>query len=152
MSALDTRQALITRFLATTVTGLTVDDIGVGGEFFDPTNKALWAMLSFMPASSQAIGKTTSDVNEDRGIFQVSLFVPANIVDSDITLLTAVDQVRAGFQYNGSTVYNGQTVTVLDANVSGGGSSGKNAGQTNSVGAWYKRDISINYLTFSNRG
>jgi hypothetical protein len=76
MSYLKTRQALVTQFLATTVTGLTINDIETDNEFFDPANKSMWVSLAVIPASSQSIGKAYTDNNEDRGIFQVSLFFP----------------------------------------------------------------------------
>jgi hypothetical protein len=142
MSYLDTRQALITQFLATSVTGLTSDNVASDNEFFDPTNKLLWAMLTVIPATSEAMGKTTVDKNEDRGILQVSIFVAVNTKDRSILSATAVDEVRAGFQYNSNTVYNGQQVDILDITI--------NQGRVTE--AWFQTDISINYLTFSNRG
>jgi hypothetical protein len=142
MSYLNTRQALVTQFLATSVTGLTVADIATDNEFFDPANKSLWAMLTVIPASSDAQGKGSTDTNEDRGIFQVSLFIPVNTKDRSILSATAVDQVRAGFQFNTATVYNGQQVSIQDITV--------NQGRVTE--AWFQTDISINYLTFSNRG
>tara|TARA_R110000764_G_scaffold108688_4_gene194608 strand:- start:1755 stop:2183 length:429 start_codon:yes stop_codon:yes gene_type:complete len=142
MSYLDTRQALVTQFLAASVTGLTVSDIDSGLEFFDPKNKSLWVALTVIPASSEAMAKTTVDKNEDRGIFQVSVFIPVSIKDRAIVAATAVDEIRTGFQYNSSTVYNGQQVDILDITV--------NQGRVTE--AWFQTDISINYLTFSNRG
>jgi hypothetical protein len=142
MSYLDTRQALITQFLATTVTGLTVADIASDNEFFDPANKSIWVMLTVIPASSDAMGKGSTDTNEDRGIFQVSVYIPINIKDRSILAVTAVDEIRAGFQFNTATVYNGQQVSIQDINVN----------QGRPTEAWFQTDISINYLTFSNRG
>ena len=142
MSYLDTKQALITQFLAASVTGLTADDIGYQNKFFDPSNKALWVSLHFIPATSQMMGKTTTDKNEDRGVFQVSVFVPLDNVEYDNVQLQAVDEVLTGFQYNTSTVYNGQQVDILESTVNQGRESE----------SWFQRDVSINYLTFSNRG
>jgi hypothetical protein len=142
MSYLNTRQALVTQFLATTVTGLTVADIASDNEFFDPANKSIWVMLTVIPASSGAMGKGSTDTNEDRGIFQVSVYIPINIKDRSILAVTAVDEIRAGFQFNTSTVYNSQQVTILDTTVN----------QARLSEAWFQTDISINYLTFSNRG
>jgi hypothetical protein len=141
MSYLNTRQALVTQFLATTVTGLTVADIGYDS-FFKPANKLLWVMLTVIPASSNAMGKGSADTNEDRGTFQVSVFIPIKTKDKDIVSATTVDQIRAGFQFNTATVYNGQQVSIQDINV--------NQGRVTE--AWFQTDISINYLTFSNRG
>ena len=142
MSYLKTRQALVTQFLATTVTGLTVNDIATDNEFFDPANKSLWVNLAVIPASSQSIGKAYTDNNEDRGIFQISVFIPVNAKDRSILSATAVDQIRAGFQFNSESVYNGQAVSMQDTTV--------NQGRLSE--AWFQTDISINYLTFSSRG
>ena len=142
MSYLNTRQALVTQFLATTVTGLNVADIATDNEFFDPTDKSLWVMLTVIPASSNAMGKATTDKNEDRGILQVSVFIPVNFKDRSILSATAVDEIRTGFQFNSSTVYNGQQVSIQDTTV--------NQGRVTE--SWFQTDISINYLTFSNRG
>ena len=142
MSYLNTRQALVTQFLATTVTGLNVADIATDNEFFDPTDKSLWVMLSVIPATSDAMGKATTDKNEDRGILQVSVFIPVNFKDRSILSATAVDEIRTGFQFNSSTVYNGQQVSIQDTTV--------NQGRVTE--SWFQTDISINYLTFSNRG
>ena len=142
MSYLDTKQALLTQFLATSITGLTSDNIAFQNKFFDPKNKPLWVALYFIPATSQIMGKSTTDRNEDRGIFQVSVFVALDNNEYDNAQLLAVDEVLAGFQYNTNTVYNGQQVDILESTVNQGAESE----------AWFQRDISINYLTFSNRG
>ena len=142
MSYLNTRQALITQFLATTVAGLAVADIASDNEFFDPANKSLWVMLTVIPATSEAMGKGSADTNEDRGIFQVSVFIPVNTKDRSIISAAAVDEIRAGFQFNTSTVYNAQQVSIQNIT----------ANQPRVTDAWFQTDISINYLTFSNRG
>jgi len=142
MSYLDTKQALITQFLSATITDLTADDIAYQNKFFDPSGKALWVSLSFIPATSEMMGKTTTDKNEDRGVFQVSVFVSLDNLDYDNAQLQAIDEVLTGFQYNSFTVYNEQQVDILNSTVNQGRESD----------AWFQRDISINYLTFSNRG
>ena len=55
--------------------------------------------------------------------------------------LQTVDSVLSAFQYNSQTVYNSQAVDILDSTV--------NNGTENE--SWFKRDISINYLTYSKR-
>ena len=142
MSYLDTKQALITQLLAASVTGITSADIAFENNNFDPANKSLWLAAYFIPATSEAMGKTTSDRDERRGIFQVSVFVALNSVNYDNNQLIAIDEILAGFQYNSSTVYNAQQVDILESTVNNGGNNE----------SWFRRDISINYLTFSNRG
>ena len=141
MSDLDTKQALLTQLLATSITGITSTDIAYENYDFDPTNKALWIAAYFIPATSDAMGKSATARDEQRGIFQVSVFVALNNGSFDNTQLTAIDEVLAGFQYNSSTVYNAQQVDILESTI--------NSGSEND--AWFRRDISINYLTFSNR-
>ena len=142
MSYLDTKQALITRLLATSITGITSDDIAFENNNFNPTNKTLWLAAYFIPATSEAMGKAAIDRDERRGIFQVSVFVALNSDNYDNAQLIAVDEILSGFQYNSSTVYNAQQVDILESSIN---SAGDNE-------SWFRRDISINYLTFSNRG
>jgi len=142
MSYHKTKQALITQFLSTNITGLSTNDIAFQNRFFDPANKALWVALSFIPATSVIMGKTTTDKNEDRGIFQVSVFVPVDNYQFDNVQTIAIDEILAGFQYNTNTVYNDQRVDILESTVNQGAESE----------SWFQRDISINYLTFSTRG
>jgi hypothetical protein len=59
----------------------------------------------------------------------------------DNAQLTAIDEILSGFRYTSSTVYNGTTVDILESTV--------NNGTENE--SWFKRDISINYLTFNQR-
>lgn len=141
MSYLDTKQAFITYLLANLPTGLTSDDVAFENHKFDPSNKPLWLAAYFIPASSEMMGKSISDMDEQRGIFQVSVFVAINDNEFDNTQLQAIDEILSKFRYNTSLVYNTQTVDILNSDVNSGSESE----------AWYQRDISINYLTFSNR-
>ena len=141
MSYLDTRQALMTQLSNANVPDVSIEDIAIEGEFFDPSGKNLWLAAYFNPASSEIMGKTPESGNDDRGTFQVSVFVPLNSGAYDTRQLQTIDSVLSAFQYNSSTVYNGQTVQILESSV--------NNGLENE--SWFKRDISINYLTFSNR-
>jgi hypothetical protein len=141
MSYYDTKQALITQLVGASITGITSADIAFENKDFDPSGKSIWLSCYFIPATSEMMGKTQTSGNEDRGIFQVSVFVALNNDNYDNTQLQAVDSILSSFQYNSSTVYNGQKVSILSATV--------NNGTENE--SWFKRDISINYLTFSTR-
>ena len=141
MSYLKTKQALITELLATPITGITGADIAFENNDFNPTGKSLWLACYFIPATSETLGKTTASSDEQRGIFQVSVFVALNSVNYDNAQLTAIDEILSGFLYNTNIVYNGQKVDILTSEVNNGSQSE----------AWYQRDISINYLTFSER-
>jgi len=137
MSYLDTKQAFLTQLR----TVVNVDDVAFENNKFDPANKSLWYAAYFLPVSSEMMGKTAASSDEQRGIFQVSVFVPINGYDSINTQLKAIDDVLSGFLYNTSIVYNGQTVDILSSTVNNGLESE----------AFFQRDISINYLTYSER-
>ena len=141
MSYYDTKQALITQLVGASITGITSADIAFENKDFDPSGKSIWLSCYFIPATSEMMGKTPTSGNEDRGIFQVSVFVALNNNDYDNAQLQAVDSILSSFQYNSSTVYNGQKVSILSATV--------NNGTENE--SWFKRDISVSYLTFSSR-
>ena len=142
MSYLDTKQALIQRLINTTITGISAADISYENNDFDPSDKDQFIAAYFIPATSGIMGKTSASGDDQRGIFQVTVFIKLNAGTYDNTQLQMVDDILTGFVYNDAQTYNGQTVQILESQV--------NAGTNND--AWFKRDISINYLTFSNRG
>ena len=141
MSHFNTKQALITQLLGAAIPNITSNDIAFENKDFDPTNKSLWLVAYFIPATTEMLGKTSTSSDEQRGVFQVSVFVALNNDDYDNAQLQAVDSILSAFQYNTKTVYNTQTVDILESTV--------NNGTENE--SWFKRDISINYLTYSTR-
>ena len=138
MSYLKTKQALIQQLLTASITA---DDIAFENKTFDPKNKSLWYAAYFIPATTDMMGKTATSSDEQRGIFQVSIFIPLNQGTFDNAQLVAVDSILSVFKYNTETVYNSQKVTILESTVN-------NGIETES---WFQRDISVNYLTFSER-
>lgn len=141
MSYINTRNALTTQLLATSVTGVDGDDIAYENNEFDPSNKSLWLRASFLPASSLSTGKTLASSDEQRGIFQVSVFCAINNGSYDNIVLNAIDEILAGFRDTTSVSYLDQNVSIMESTVTSGSENE----------AWFKRDISINYLTFSKR-
>ncbi|HHZ70811.1 MAG TPA: hypothetical protein EYN54_11175 [Methylococcaceae bacterium] len=141
MSYLNTKQAMITHLLNNLPTGLTSDDVAFENYKFNPANKSLWIAAYFIPATTEMMGKTDESGDEQRGIFQVSVFVALNSKEFDTAQLTAIDELISAFKYNTQMVYTTQTVQALESTVNTGSESE----------AWYQRDISINYLTFSTR-
>jgi len=141
MSYLDTKQALITKLIATSITGITSADIAFENNDFDPTGKSKYIAAYFIPATSDSMGKTINSGDDHRGIFQVTVFIKLNNGNYDNDQLQIIDDILAGFIYNDKAVYNGKTVHIKDSNV--------NSGSENE--SWFKRDISINYLTFTSR-
>ena len=141
MSFFNTKQALLTQLINNLPTGLTTADIAFENKNFNPANKPLWLAAYFIPATNDVLGKSAESGNEDRGVFQVSVFVSLNNEDYDNTQLQAIDQLMASFKYNTQMVYTTQTVQALSSTV--------NNGTENE--SWFKRDLSVNYLTFSTR-
>lgn len=141
MSFLDTKQALIKKLIGGTYTGITASDIAYENNSFNPDGKSKYIATYFIPATTESTGKTSASGDEQRGIFQVSVFV--KLLDGVLAndQLQIIDDIISEFQYGSTTVYNNQTVDILESTV--------NAGFENE--SWFKRDISIDYLTFSER-
>ena len=137
MSYLKVKKALLTQLL----TAVSASDLALENKKFDPSNKTLWYAAYFLPTSSETMGKTSASSDEQRGIFQVSVFIDINKFNYDDSQLTAIDAILSTFTYNTNLVYNGQKIDILNSEVNNGSESE----------AWYQRDISINYLTFSER-
>lgn len=141
MSYLKTKKALIQRLLSTAIAGVTEENIIFENKFKNPAGFNLWLSVNFIPSTSEATGKDNNSSNEQRGVFQVSVFVNLNSPDYDYTQLQAVDEILSGFTYSSKESYEGVTVEILDSDV--------NSGLENE--SWFKRDISIRYITFTER-
>ena len=142
MSYYNTKQALLTQLINNLPTGLAVGDVAFENKKFDPTNKAAWLSVYFFPATTESTGKTQASSDEQRGFLQVSVFVALNSSEYDNRQLGLVDEIINTFSYNTKMDFLTQTVQTLDSTV--------NTGEENE--SWYQRVITINYLTFSNRG
>ena len=142
MSQLNTKQAFITHLLNNLPSGLTASDVAFENKKFNPKNKDLWLAAYYIPATSEMMGKSDDDRDEERGLYQISVFVPLNNTSYDNTQLQAIDELKVAFRYNTELVYNGQTVSILSSETSAGVESE----------AWLQRDLTINFLTFTNRG
>lgn len=136
MSYLDTKQALITKLLATSITGITTADIAFENNSFNPKGKTKYIGAYFIPATSETTGKELSAPQEQRGIFQVTVYIKLNGGTYINEQLQIIDDLLTGFAYSSTAAYNGKTVKILESTV--------NSGSENE--AWYKRDVSINYL------
>ena len=139
MSNLDTKQALLTKLLATSITGITNADIDYENSNFVPFGKTKYIKASFLPASSDTTGKELSAPQERRGTFQISIYVTLNNANYDNEQLQISDDIELGFAYGSTAAYNGKTVSILESTT--------NSGSENE--AWYVRDLSINYLTIN---
>jgi len=143
MSRLKTKQAFLDHLLANLPTGITDDDVAFENQKppFRPKGKVLWLDTHIIEASSDTTGKDITDSDLQRGFFQVDVRVP--LVDSmnDNQLMFTVDELASVFRFGTKLVYNGQTVSILNNDTS----------NSNEDGAWYRRMITINYLTISER-
>lgn len=137
MSHYDIKQALLQQLLTT----VNADDVGFENNKYTPDGKVLWYTAYYIPTVTEMIGKDGLSSDEQRGVFQVSVFVAANSDNYDNAQLQAIDALLNTFRYNTNIVYNNQSVDILSADVGNGRQSE----------AWYQRDISINYLAFTQR-
>ena len=143
MSRLNTKQAFIIHLLANLPTGITANDVALENQkpAFDPKGKDLWLDTHWQEASSVATGKTQASSVEQRGFFQIDVNVPLVDHFDDNKLLSITDELSIIFNEGTTIVYNTQSVDILENSTS-------NASEN---GAWYRRFITINYLTFSTR-
>lgn len=139
MSYLNARNALITKLVDSGIKP--ASQISFENDVFDPNNLESFFACYFIPASTEMLGKTSTSVDQQRGIFQVSVYIKKNSGQYDLTLNQLIDQIISEFYYNSKAVYNGQEVHILESTVNNG----------IQEDAWFKRDVSINYLTFSTR-
>jgi len=141
MSYFNTKQALTDLLITSSITGIGAGDIAFENDIFDPKGKSAWLAAYFIPATTDITGKTSASSDEQRGIFQVSVFVKKDNNEYDNTQLAIIDDIISTFAYNTKIAYSGQNVDILSSTV--------NNGIEND--SWFKRDVSINYLTFSER-
>lgn len=141
MSYLNTKQALISKLLSSSISGIDTSSIAYENNVFDPASKDAFIETFFLPASTESTGKTIASSDEDRGIFQISVYVQYNGGDYDNLQLQIIDSLRKIFANTTSSTYEDQQVDIMESEV--------NQGSISS--GWFKRDMSVNYITFSKR-
>ena len=134
MSQLSIRNALLQAVIDNTSLQVVYENSG-----FDPVGLDSFVSVHFIPATSEPMGKTQASSDEERGIFQISVFIKMNPDDdgSDTEQLQIIDDFKTVFFY--SAQFSG--VNINEVTVNNGFP----------VESWYKRDISINYMAFSTR-
>ena len=135
---IDTSNALISHLKSLAITDITAEDIAYDNVKFNPSGKDAWLDVAFIPADISIASKDTTGKSEE-GIFQVSVYIPAN--DGDGTLyanrqLQIASEILSGFATNVDAVYNGVTVSILNSTLQ----------PMRKSGGWCVRDISINYI------
>ena len=143
MSRLYTKQALLDRLLTNLPTGVTVDDIKFKNPWkaFETEGRDIWLKTHIVEASSDTTGKSRGDSDEQRGFFQIDVFIPRLGTDYDNKLYVATDEIATAFSFGTQLVYNGQVVNILDST----------SPDSKEDGAWFRKMITINYLTISAR-
>ena len=142
MSKLNIKQAFLSHLLSNLPTGITANDIAFENKKFKPKNKDAWLAV-YMPANDKdPLGKTSSDFDDNRGFYQISVFIPINSNDFDNTQLQIIDELEQAFSYNTELVYNGQKVYITESQTTAGTESE----------AWFQRDLTLNYFSLSERG
>ena len=136
MSYIDTRNALF----AGALSGLSVP-VAMPNISFDPKGAAAWVALYFIPATSQSLGKTQSSGDERRGLLQVSVYITADLIDYDTKQLQIIDELTSIFWDGSVLTSNTQEVHILESTA--------NEGSVN--GSYFKRDLTINYVTITQR-
>jgi hypothetical protein len=139
MSYLKTRDALITKLLDATITHIENTDIAYDNREFDPSEKDNWLGVYFIPADSQPNGKLVGDTDTNTGFIQVSVFSKSG--GYDVKQLEIIDSVLSEFKNSSVATYQDQNVCVLNSTV----------GQGFYSDGWWKRDITIKYLTKNKR-
>ena len=102
---------------------------------FEPRGLSIWGALYLLPTTSESLGKGAISSDDDRGIFQISVFTRENQYDN--ALLDAVDEIKALY-FNGVIIDN---VNILDVTV----------GNADTSNGYHSRAISINYSTYTTR-
>ena len=137
MSYKNTKKALVKQLL----TGIGKADIAFENKYFNAKGRDSWVACYFRPTLTNSTGKTLQSSDEQRGFFQVSVFINANNKDYDYAQLEIVDDILSAFQNTTSITFDNQTVDILESTLTPGSIDEP----------WFKRDITINYLTFSTR-
>lgn len=104
---------------------------------FNPEGRAQFFAQYFNPVDSITCGKTKASSDNETGIFKVAVFVSVNSDTFDNEQLTLIQQIKTIF-YNGATIdnVNINEVTIDNPIVDG---------------AFYRRDVNINYFSFEAR-
>jgi len=142
MSKFNIKRAFLAHLLSNLPTGITVNDIAFDNRKFEPANKKAWLAVYFLGGGSDPLGKTNQDFNDERGFFQISVFIELNADNFDDTQIQIIDQLEAAFSYNTELVYNDQKVYIESIETTAGTESE----------AWFQRELTFNYFSLSERG
>ena len=142
MSDLLTRNALLTELISQIDSAKTHFGFNIGradqGVDFNPEGFDMWVAWFYVPVTKQSNTKLYNGVDDNRGFLQVSVYIKQN----DAILLNQQLEffdILAGAFWSGAEFNN---VYISESVINGGRNSD----------AWFVRDMTINYLTFTSRG
>jgi hypothetical protein len=133
MSSLTLRNALI-QGVQSAIPGTS---IAYENAEFNPNQLSAFVAVFYMPATVEALGKQKPSSDDWRGVFQVSIFVKLNAIDYDNQQLQIADDLKSTF-FVGAKVGG---VFIESAVLNDGGTED----------GWFKRDLSINYISYQTR-
>jgi len=137
MSQLQIRNDLLDQAI-TTLAPLVGANVAYENINFEPEGLDKWCSLHFVPATSESMGKSAASSDDERGFLQISVYIKTNALTYDNEQLEIIDAIKQDFFYSAII----GTTNILEVTL--------NNGYTSE--SWYKRDISINYLSFQSRG
>lgn len=137
MSQLSIRNSLLAQ-VQSTLNPFVGDNIVYENSNFDPKGLDAWCSFHFVPVTSESMGKSAISSDDERGFVQVSVYVKTNALNFDNEQLTIIDELKKVFFY-GAII--GET-NILEVTLNNGFT----------VESWFKRDLTINYLSYQSRG
>ena len=133
MSNVDLRNDLI----AGVISALPTMAIAYENQDFDADAVSEFVSVHYMPSTVEGLGKTSGSVDEWRGVFQVSIFIKLNSGTFDNRQLEIADELKSVF------------FTHAELGAAYIESAELNQGASES--GWFKRDLSINYISYQTR-
>ena len=137
MSELNTKQALVQQLLTVADSA----DVAFENKDFDPSGKPFWFACYYRNATEESTGKTLASSDQSFGFFQVTVYTERNLVNYDNLLLEKFDLIKSAFRNTTSVTHSGQKVDILETTST----------DARPESGWFKKDLSINYMTFSAR-
>ena len=104
---------------------------------FNPDGLGSFFAQYFIPVDSITCGKTKASSDSEEGIFRVSVFIPTNSPTYDNKQLDLIADIKTVF-YNGAVI---DSVNINEVTID----------NTTIDGAFFRRDVNINYFSFDAR-
>lgn len=114
--------------------------IGIANENgdFDPNQYEIWVQPYYIPTTSESLGKGYRSLDDERGFYQVSIYVKQDNLTMYNKQLELIDVIR-GSMWNGS-VYG--CTQIAESTLNNGRPSD----------GWFVRDLTLNLISYIARG